>query len=95
MGHFSAFMAQAGNLVICGDAGAHLGDSLYEATLYVRGSIASLGADAHQQPMEAAHIEQLGTLLEQAGMEYDPTSFKRICSARQLYHWNAATEQEY
>ena len=95
VGHFSAFMAQAGRLVICGDAGAHLGDSLYEATIYVRGSIASLGADAREEPMQAEDEEQLGALLEQAGMEHDPASFKRIASARQLYHWNADAGQEY
>ena len=39
-------MAQAGRLVICGDAGDALGDSLYEAVLYVRGQAKSLGADA-------------------------------------------------
>ena len=30
-------MAQAGRLVVCGDAGDALGDSLYEAVIYVRG----------------------------------------------------------
>ena len=35
VGHMSAFMAQRGNLVICGDAGEALGDSIYEARLYV------------------------------------------------------------
>jgi glutamate synthase domain-containing protein 3 len=39
VGHMSAFMAQAGALVVCGDAGTGLGDSLYEATIYVRGRI--------------------------------------------------------
>ena len=53
-----AFMAQAGNLVVCGDAGAHLGDSLYEAVIYVRGKIHSLGADAREEPMtEADHAK--------------------------------------
>ena len=37
VGSFSAFMAQAGRIVICGDAGDALGDSLYEAVIYVRG----------------------------------------------------------
>ena len=37
VGHVSAFMAQAGRLVVCGDAGPGLGDSLYEAVIYVRG----------------------------------------------------------
>ena len=38
VGDFSAFMAQAGTLVVCGDAGDALGDSLYEAVIYVRGT---------------------------------------------------------
>ena len=37
VGHMSAFMAQTGCLVVCGDAGEALGDSIYEARLYVRG----------------------------------------------------------
>lgn len=95
VGHFSGFMAQAGTMVICGDAGQHLGDSLYEANIYVRGSIASLGADAEEQPMEAADLERVAALLEKAGLQHDPSSFKRISSARQLYHWNADAGQEY
>ena len=50
----SAFMAQAGHLVVCGDAGPDLGDSIYEAVLYVRGKVASLGADCVEQPMTEA-----------------------------------------
>ena len=37
IGHMSAFMAQRGCLVVCGDAGDALGDSIYEARIYVRG----------------------------------------------------------
>ena len=51
VGSFSAFMAQAGRMVICGNAGDALGDSLYEAVLYVKGDIKSLGADAQIEPM--------------------------------------------
>ena len=35
VGHSSCFMAQAGNLVVCGDADEALGDSLYEARIFV------------------------------------------------------------
>jgi len=45
VGHMSGFMAQLGHMVICGDAGDALGDSIYEAKLYVAGSVESLGAD--------------------------------------------------
>ena len=51
VGHMSAFMAQAGNLVVCGDAAADLGDSVYEARIFVRGDVESLGADCVEKEM--------------------------------------------
>jgi glutamate synthase domain-containing protein 3 len=94
-GHMSAFMAQAGRLVICGDAGTNLGDSLYEAVIYVRGKIHSLGTDAREEQMSAADHQQLATLLEQAGMKYAPQEFKRVASARTLYHWHVGAGAQY
>ncbi len=55
----SAFMAQAGNLVICGDAGDALGDSIYEARLFVRGKVKSLGADCIEKEMRPEHLSDL------------------------------------
>ena len=95
VGHFSAFMAQAGTLLVCGDAGANLGDSLYEAVIYVGGSIDSLGADAREEAMEASDVETVQELLSLAGLDGDPTSFRRVASARTLYHWNSEAQQEY
>ena len=95
VGHLSAFMAQAGTLVVCGDAGHGLGDSLYEAVIYVRGRIHSLGADAREEPLTAAAHERLHALLSQTGLSYDPGEFKRVASARTLYHWNVDAHQEY
>ena len=95
VGHFAGFMAQAGRLVVCGDAGPHLGDSLYEAILFVRGNIASLGADAEQQDMTPTDIESISELLAASGVEADPHDFKKVASARRLYHWNATERQEY
>lgn len=95
VGSFSAFMAQAGRMVICGNAGEAVGDSLYEAVLYVRGSIKSLGADAQLEPMSEVDYQAVAALLEQAGFVHNPQDFKRVASARQLYHWNADANQEY
>jgi glutamate synthase domain-containing protein 3 len=95
VGHNSAFMAQAGTLVVCGDAGAGLGDSLYEATIYVQGRIHGLGADAREEPMTAGDAARVRDLLIRAGMSGDPARFKRIASARSLYHWHADAGQEY
>ena len=95
VGSFSAFMAQAGRMVICGNAGDALGDSLYEAVLYVRGTIKSLGSDAAIEPLGEVDIATLNELLAAAGLNYAPHEFKRIASKRELYHWNADANQEY
>ncbi|MGH7139745.1 MAG: hypothetical protein ACREHD_28730 [Pirellulales bacterium] len=89
VGHVSAFMAQAGRLVVCGDAGAGLGDSLYEAVIYVRGELHGLGADAREEEMSDTDQRQVADLLARAGFDYDPREFKRIASARTLYHWHS------
>lgn len=85
IGHMSAFMAQSGNLVVCGDAGDALGDSLYEARLFVRGSVKSLGADCIEKEMRPEHLSILTDLLERAGADAKPEEFKRYGSARELY----------
>ena len=95
VGHFSAFMAQAGTLIVCGDSGPNLGDSLYEAAIYVRGKIHSLGADAREEEMQPADVENVSRLLAAAVIDYDVREFKRVASARNLYHWNADAHQEY
>jgi methylamine---glutamate N-methyltransferase subunit B len=87
VGHMSAFMAQRGTLVVCGDAGDALGDSIYEARLYVRGKVAGLGADCVEKEMQDEHVSQLAALLESAAFDADPSDFRRYGSARQLYNF--------
>jgi glutamate synthase domain-containing protein 3 len=88
VGHLSAFMAQAGNLVVLGDAGEALGDSIYEAHLYVRGNVKSLGADCIEKPLKDHHKDDLRRLLDAVGVALDPASFRRYGSARRLYNFH-------
>ncbi|MEM7084496.1 MAG: protein GlxC [Pseudomonadota bacterium] len=88
IGHMSAFMAQAGNLVVLGDAGDALGDSLYEAQIFVRGEVKSLGADCVEKDLRAEHLETLTRLLAAADADADPSEFRRYGSARKLYNFD-------
>jgi len=90
VGHLSAFMAQAGNLVVLQDAGDALGDSIYEAQLYVRGKVHSLGADCVEKPLEETHKRELRRLLDGACINgsVDVAEFRRYGSARSLYHFH-------
>ena len=95
VGHMSAFMAQAGNLVVCGDAGDALGDSIYEARLFVRGSVKSLGADCVEKEMRPEHLEILRDLLDRAGADAKPEEFRRYGSARKLYNFDVDNAAAY
>jgi methylamine---glutamate N-methyltransferase subunit B len=95
VGAMSAFMGQAGSLVVLGDTGANLGDSLYEARLYVRGKVESLGADCVPKQMTPHHVAKLGRLLKRAGVDADPKDFKRYGSARKLYNFHVDNVDAY
>ncbi len=90
IGHMAAFMAQAGNIVVLGDAGDALGDSIYEARLFVRGKVKSLGTDCIAKEMRDEHRTLLRGLLDAAGVgaEADVGEFTRYGSARTLYHFH-------
>lgn len=97
VGHMSAFMAQAGTLTVLGDAGEAFGDSIYEAKLYVRGNVKSLGADCIEKPMCEEHKQRLRGILDKAGIgsEVDVSEFKRYGSARKLYHFHMDNLEAY
>ncbi|MEV6508664.1 glutamate synthase [Streptomyces sp. NPDC051642] len=95
VGHMSAFMGQAGRLVVRGDAGDALGDSLYEARIYVKGTVKSLGADCMEKELRDEHLTELAELLKAAEFDEDPADFRRYGSARQLYHFKVDNSTVY
>jgi glutamate synthase domain-containing protein 3 len=95
VGHMSAFMAQTGSLVVCGDAGGNLGDSIYEARLYVQGEVESLGSDCVEKKMTPHHLKKLERLLARGGIAADPKRFRRYGSARRLYNFHVDHAEQY
>lgn len=96
VGHMSAFMAQAGTLTVLGDAGESLGDSIFEARLFVLGRVASLGADCIEKPMRDLDRAALAERLAGAGFTgADVAAFRRYGSARRLYHFHVDNAGEY
>jgi glutamate synthase domain-containing protein 3 len=95
-GHMSAFMAQTGRMVVLGDAGDALGDSIYEARIYVRGAVKSLGADCIEKELRGEHRDEVAELLAAAGVEgVDPGEFRRYGSARKLYTFHVDNAGSY
>ena len=97
VGHMSAFMAQKGRLLVCGDAGEALGDSIYEARLYVRrrGRRPRRGL-RREGDARRARAPRSRTLLERAGIDdVDPAGFRRYGSARELYNFKVDDAGEF
>jgi len=82
-------VAQRGRLLVCGGTGEALGDSIYEARLYVRGEVAGLGADCVEKEVRDEHLAEIRELLEHAGIEdVQPAEFRRYGSERRLYNFH-------
>jgi glutamate synthase domain-containing protein 3 len=95
VGHMSGFLAQKGTLVICGDAGEALGDSIYEAHVYVRGKVVDLGADCIEKEMRDEHVQELSALLDRAEVDAAVEDFRRYGSARKLYNFDVDNAGAY
>ena len=96
VGHMSGFMAQAGVLLVGGDAHEALGDSLYEAVVYVAGRIASLGADARVEELDDDDVIRVKELVDLGGFDHvDAQNVTRVASARELYTFEALKAQRY
>jgi formylmethanofuran dehydrogenase subunit C len=96
VGNFSAFMAQAGVLLVGGDAGEALGDSLYEAVVYVAGAIKSLGSDARIEDLTTEDVARVRELADVTGLTHiSPEDVTRVGSARELYNFDAVKAHHY
>jgi glutamate synthase domain-containing protein 3 len=96
IGGHGAFLAQAGTVLVGGDAGPDLGDSLYEAVIYVAGRIASLGTDARVEDLTETDVAAVTALAARAGFDHiDPQNVTRVGSARRLYHFSTQHAGSY
>ena len=89
-GAFSGFMMQRGRMVVLGNAGDNLGDSMYDGTIYIGGSIKSLGVDAVEEAMSDLDINWLERKLALYGLSA-PNGAKnmtKIVSGKQLWNYD-------
>jgi glutamate synthase domain-containing protein 3 len=86
-GYMAGFMMQKGRIVICGDAGEALADSMYEGVAFVGGKIDSLGNDAVVQEPTAEDRAALAELLATYSVPA-PAAFKKVVSGRKLWNFD-------
>ena len=87
---------QRGRMVILGDAGNNLGDSMYDGTIYVGGKIKSLGADAVESEVTGSDEKWLTDKLTLYGLEdkLDLSTIKKVVSGKQLWNYDSLEPSE-
>lgn len=89
-GALSGFMMQRGRMVVCGNAGKNLGDSMYDGTIFIGGSIKSLGVDA--VPAELSDIDRAWLKRKLTQYEMMPAKgvdhFTKIVAGKQLWNYD-------
>jgi glutamate synthase domain-containing protein 3 len=81
---------QRGRMVVLGDAGKNLGDSMYDGTIYVGGRIASLGVDAVPAELTDLDVNWLRRKLGLFGLEQvcDVARMQKIVAGKQLWNYD-------
>ena len=89
-GALSGFMMQRGRMVVCGNAGKNLGDSMYDGTIYIGGEIKSLGVDAVEAELTDLDKAWLTRKLTQYGLVPDKgvDHFTKVVAGKQLWNYD-------
>ena len=89
-GAFSGFMMQRGRMVVCGNARKNLGDSMYDGTIYVGGTITDLGVDAVPGELTDLDRHWLTRKLTQYDLLPDKgvDHFQKIVAGKQLWNYD-------
>jgi glutamate synthase domain-containing protein 3 len=92
-GSMTGFMMQRGRQVICGNVGPGLGDSMYDGTIYVGGSVKSLGIDCVEGEWTDADTEFINRkfLVHELGA---PPSFTKFVCGKKLYNYDSLEPSE-
>jgi methylamine---glutamate N-methyltransferase subunit B len=86
-GSMTGFMMQRGRMIILGDAGPGLGDSMYDGTIYVGGTVKSLGIDCVPGEWTDADTELVERKFSIYGLG-DPPELQKFVCGKKLYNYD-------
>ncbi len=92
-GLMNGFMMQRGRQIILGNVGPGLGDSMYDGTIYVGGTVKSLGIDCVPGEWTEADTEFVARKLLIYGLGSPPELQKFVCG-KVLYNYDSLEPSE-
>ena len=89
-GAFTGFMMQRGRIIILGNVGINLGDSMYDGTIFVGGKIKSLGSDAVKSLLTSQDTDWLKRKLKVAeiGSNVNVSKMTKIVAGKKLWNYD-------
>lgn len=95
IGYSTGFMAHGGRIVCLGDALGSVGDSLWQGTVWVAGTIEALGIDAVVQEPDPADVAAVEELLASVGAPTGNHDWKQIVAGRKLWYFEARDAKQW
>jgi len=86
-GAMTGFMMQRGRMVLCGNVGPGLGDSMYDGTIYVGGTVKALGIDCVPGEWTDADTEFIERKFRIYGLG-SPPEFQKFVCGKKLYNYD-------
>jgi glutamate synthase domain-containing protein 3 len=86
-------MMQKGILVVCGDAGDGVADSMYAGTVFLGGRHGELGADAVFEEVTDADCEMLGVALAKWRVRSPAAKFRKLVAGRRLWNFQQSERE--
>ncbi len=89
-------MMQRGRIIILGDVGINLGDSMYDGTIFVGGKIGSFGSDAVEAELTDSDQDWLRRKLKVAeiGENFDVSKMTKVVAGKKLWNYDALEPTE-
>jgi glutamate synthase domain-containing protein 3 len=85
----AAFLAQKGSVIVCGDAHDGVAESMYDATVFVGGSIGERGADVVEADVTPEDRARLAATLDRWSLDGpDTKTFRKLVSGRALWNFH-------
>jgi methylamine---glutamate N-methyltransferase subunit B len=92
-GSMTGFMMQRGRQILLGNVGPGLGDSMYDGTIYVGGTVKSLGIDCVPGEWTDADTELIERKFRIYGLG-DPPDLQKFVCGKQLYNYDSLEPAE-
>ncbi|HXV34279.1 MAG TPA: hypothetical protein VD769_09735 [Gaiellaceae bacterium] len=86
-GSMTGFMMQRGRQILLGNVGPGLGDSMYDGTIYVGGTVKSLGIDCVPGEWTDADTELIARKFRIYGLG-DPPELQKFVCGKKLYNYD-------